>query len=347
MAPTLRMMPAPPANVASAILRRCEREAPENLAAWTDAAARSPHEDLVALLRTHDAATRAGEPEVFREHARWLADVLVSRGMPRAAVANVLDSVAAELSETHGATSIAWVRDARRDVEEGVPPRGGSLTPTLGRDATRMVGALASGDRSAAFRIIDEKRRDELPFAAIVDSVVRPAMQEMGRRWQHAEATISQEHAASAIVQAILARAGGASHENDTHHRAPRAIVAGVEGNLHALGIAAVADALQDDGWDVRYLGADVPNRDLVQEVERLRPDLLALSVSLAEQAPAARSLVERLRARLGDDTPRIVAGGRALEDHPSLARFIGAEPGGTDARSAVAHAQEAARRST
>ena len=39
-------------------------------------------------------------------------------------------------------------------------------------------------------------------------------------------------------------------------------------------------DVLAFDGWDVRFLGSNLPGRDIVQEVARIRPSILGISMS-------------------------------------------------------------------
>jgi methanogenic corrinoid protein MtbC1 len=82
--------------------------------------------------------------------------------------------------------------------------------------------------------------------------------------------------------------------------RAPRkgklVLLASVPGNLHDLGARMVSDQLDLDGFQVAFLGANTPARDLALAARDLHPDLIALSVQLGSQLRGAAALVALLR---------------------------------------------------
>jgi methanogenic corrinoid protein MtbC1 len=84
-----------------------------------------------------------------------------------------------------------------------------------------------------------------------------------------------------------------------------------VEGELHDVGARICADVLDLHGFDVRFLGANVPTDCLLSFVEHTRPHLVALSVTLPTHLPAARAALAALRART--EAP-LAVGGRALD---------------------------------
>ena len=53
-----------------------------------------------------------------------------------------------------------------------------------------------------------------------------------------------------------------------------RVLLACVAGNHHAVGLRMVADAFQLAGWDVQYLGANVPTAALVRQAAEWNPTL-------------------------------------------------------------------------
>jgi methanogenic corrinoid protein MtbC1 len=102
--------------------------------------------------------------------------------------------------------------------------------------------------------------------------------------------------------------------------RAGSVIVACVEGEAHALGARMVADFFIAAGWSTHFLGASVPTNDLVAFTHVIRPDVVALSCTLPRHLPALHETAARLRLARGDTaSPRILAGGQALEDAAAL----------------------------
>ncbi|PCC67702.1 Methanogenic corrinoid protein MtbC1 [Nannocystis exedens] len=193
------------------------------------------------------------------------------------------------------------------------------MTPALAQLRERYLRAQLAGDRREAVRLLLE---DGLGSGAQIDElqvhVIRAAQDEIGRLWQLNRVSIAQEHMATAISHLSLA----ALFERATP-KPPldeRVLLACVEGELHELPARMVADALELEGFDVRYLGANVPTRDLVAAVQDERPDLIGLSVTMSFNLPALRTAVARVREV--SDRPMFI-GGHATRWSPGLAREL------------------------
>jgi methanogenic corrinoid protein MtbC1 len=127
-----------------------------------------------------------------------------------------------------------------------------------------------------------------------------------------------------------------APHATPNHKKV---IVACVEGELHDFPARLVADALDLAGFEVRYLGADVPLHSLLPMLAQEKPDLLALSTTMAFNLPALREMVKQVRAAW-PGLP-IVIGGAACLDVRGLATELGVAGSGSNATELVALAQQ------
>jgi len=96
-----------------------------------------------------------------------------------------------------------------------------------------------------------------------------------------------------------------------------------------------VADLLEMDGWEVCYVGADVPLSDL-RSVFDPPPFLVAISASMFFHVPRVRDIVASLRTHPATAAVRIMVGGRAFVEQPELAARIGADDHATTAADAV-----------
>lgn len=186
-----------------------------------------------------------------------------------------------------------------------------------------LLDALLSGDRSRARAILQEELEQAGSYAAVVDDLVRPVMVEIGRGWADHELSVSDEHLATAMVQVLLADAFGNAEPRPGSDR--RVLLACVEGNQHSLGLRGLADAFELVGWETRFLGADVPTDDLVEDVAAWTPDLLCLSLSMEAHVDAAGTVVEQVRKTMGDRAPRILLGG-PLDASEGTADRVGAD---------------------
>ena len=140
------------------------------------------------------------------------------------------------------------------------------------------------------------------------EDVITPAMAEVGARWEQHDIGVAEEHIASAIVGTII---GAISPRLPWSKGGPHALVACVEGERHDLGARIFADLLALEGWNEVFMGADVPNDDLVRKAAEWDPVLIALSMTTQARVPTTRALVKTLREEL-DGEPHIVIGGHA-----------------------------------
>ena len=200
----------------------------------------------------------------------------------------------------------------------------------------RYLEAQLAGDRRRALHVVlQEGLACGVPVVRLQADVVQAAQREIGRLWQQNRINIAQEHMATAISHVVMSRLF------EEAPSAPRTgvkiIVACVEGEMHEFPARIVADFLDLGGYEVRYLGANVPTDHLLRLVAEEKPALLALSVTMSFNAPSLLAAVQRLRG----DFPNlpILAGGHALDWEPRLAKQYHVETCGPDAVSVVEHA--------
>jgi len=178
----------------------------------------------------------------------------------------------------------------------------------------RLTDALQRFNETEATAILDEAI-SALSVDALVDRVVLPALRKVGERWERGEATIGQEHFATAVVRgrlAGLARNWGAG-------AGPLAILACPPGELHDMGLFAFGLALRARGWRLAYLGADAPIDTVGEAARHLEPQAVVLAALAAEPFRSAARDIERL----AEGTRVLIAGAGADAES---ARAAGAE---------------------
>jgi len=152
-----------------------------------------------------------------------------------------------------------------------------------------------------------------MPLAALYQRVVTPAMHELGRLWEKGAITVADEHLATAITHRVLAALrppemfGQASEPCPER---PLALLAAVQGEQHALGLRMAADLLEDAGYQIAYLGADVPTDALLQAISSFCPNLLGVSATMPESGSRLEDVVEAVGSR--HPRLKLVIGGQA-----------------------------------
>ena len=147
-------------------------------------------------------------------------------------------------------------------------------------------------------------------FAA---DVVLPLAEAVGDMWALGKLPIAGEHLASEVV--LHALKGGLR----VNRRAGPMVVAGcLPGERHEWGVLATLAIVQEEGWQVHYLGADLPVEEVVEASWKLGPAVVGLSCSDPGIVRASLPALAALPAKL---PPRIVpvAGGAGMHPHARL----------------------------
>ena len=173
-----------------------------------------------------------------------------------------------------------------------------------------FMSAQLAGDRTRALRVINEASRSGMAPRELQLSVIAAAQREIGRLWELNQVSIAQEHLATAIAQLALAQLYG--HGELAPPVGWTVLLACVEGEMHDFGPRIAADVLEAEGYDVRFLGANVPTHSLVELACRMRPDAICLSATMVFHLPALRQAVAALREALPE--VHLLAGGWAVE---------------------------------
>ncbi len=236
----------------------------------------------------------------------------------------------------HDVLGITRMRDL---VADGVPPsRAAAMLKsesTVSAQA-RSAAALAQ-ELGKALQQYDAEQADQIysealslyPVDSVVLDVIRPTLIRIGDLWHGGHITVAAEHFASNFLQgrlrSIFRVAGGASH-------GARIVVACAPGEQHEMGGLMVAIMLRRAGFQVVYLGADMPLEDLVTLVHSGRFAAVLLSATTPDSVVRLRAGQQALRSL---PCP-LVFGGSLFEADEALAGDLGGAFLGNDVHQAV-----------
>ena len=189
------------------------------------------------------------------------------------------------------------------------PPAPGEAGHVL----VRAAGALdAAGVRAELDRAFSGAG-----FEEIVDGWLRSALEDLGNAWARGDLDVAGEHFAS---QAIRSRLLAALDQTPLRPGAPRVVVAQASGVQHDLGLLSFAVAAQRRGLDVRFVGGDVPEADVISAMGSARATCLVTSVPRREDIEPSARLVAAVGAAL--PSVLLVAGGRFQDDLSGVLRL-------------------------
>jgi methylmalonyl-CoA mutase cobalamin-binding subunit len=142
-----------------------------------------------------------------------------------------------------------------------------------------------------------------------------------GDRWHDGTLSPAHEHLATAAVRRLL---GWLTDQYAPAADAPALLVTTPAGQWHELGAALVAATAAATGWQVVYLGPNLPAAVIADAAAVRHVRAVALSVVFPENDPTIDGELKALRAALPAHV-RVVVGGRAVPAYQPSLDAIGA----------------------
>jgi MerR family transcriptional regulator, light-induced transcriptional regulator len=187
---------------------------------------------------------------------------------------------------------------------------------------------------------LDDDRADEIMEQAfamytmptVYVDMIAPTLVEIGEAWHRGEIFVSTEHFASTYLRGrLLALLQAYPHRPDM----PMIFVGCAPNERHEVGSLIFSVMLRQQGYNVVYLGQDVPIDDVTRAAMREHPAMICLSANSASTALALREVQPQL-AGSEPPIPIFGYGGRAFDQDPDLRRLVAGQYLGSDPRDAL-----------
>jgi methylmalonyl-CoA mutase cobalamin-binding subunit/DNA-binding transcriptional MerR regulator len=183
------------------------------------------------------------------------------------------------------------------------------------------------GDAMALARALDSASLDDrlrrsvatLGISTFIESVAAPLLRLVGDEWHAGHLTLAQEHLVSSLLHDIVAES---MRSFTSQNGAPRLLVTTPAGERHAIGAALVGAAAAVEGWNVLYLGPDLPATEIADAAVSASVRLVAVSIVYVEHRDAVIEEMRALRSRLPSTIAVIAGGSGASAIAPDLAKI-------------------------
>jgi trimethylamine corrinoid protein len=199
----------------------------------------------------------------------------------------------------------------------------------------KIYDGILELDRERTLELANAVVSENLGITDIIQKGMSPAMDEVGKRFQMGtlylpELQISAEIFAAVmqVFQPKLLKSGTAEK------RKGRVIIGTVKGDQHSIGKNLVATMLKVGGFDVDDLGIDVPIFTFLEQAEKVKADIIALSALLTTTMPVQREIIEALKEEGIRDKFKVMVGGAPVNQ--KWADEIGADGYAENAPEAV-----------
>lgn len=211
-----------------------------------------------------------------------------------------------------------------RDILEADPKTAGRGDPTWLRYRRAMLSGITRFDERAVDRVYDDAL-SLYSVAAVTRRLVLPLLDDLGKRWQHIDGAIAEEHFFSTYLRSKL---GARLQHRIRYADGPRLIAACLPGEHHEIGLLLFALGAHEAGFHTLLLGANTP----LSEVAHVHRQVGASAIVLV-------SAIDPPAQVLADELPRFVrtvkipayVGGATSERHTRAIVAAGALPLGGD----------------
>ncbi len=197
-----------------------------------------------------------------------------------------------------------------------VPGTGDSAEPFL---ALCLSAAQRLDVRDLEMQI--ERASVVLSRTTLLEKLLVPLMQRVGDLWHQGTLRPVHEHMTSAVVRSFIGGMNGAYAIPGT---APQLVVTTPSRQQHELGALVAAAMAASEGWQVIYLGPDLPPQEIAAAALQRGARAVALGLTYPPDDPLLVEDLKRLRRLLPPGTALIV-GGRASCAYAATLDEIGA----------------------
>jgi MerR family transcriptional regulator, light-induced transcriptional regulator len=244
---------------------------------------------------------------------------LTDRGHAIGRIAQLTSEALAELLEAERALELRDMEQAQRDA--GVAEDGAG-TPSLriGITLEDCERTLADLDGIALHRLL-MRGMVELGPERFVERLVAPLCHSIGERWAEGSLTVAHEHVASValrnalgfLLETMQGAAGG-----------PRLVATTPPEERHEFGAMMAAIVAAAAGWEVTYVGPDLPAADLGAAVRERGARAVLLSIAAHHERARLDAELRAARDIVGPEVA-IIVGGAAATRHAQTLAHIGA----------------------
>lgn len=194
----------------------------------------------------------------------------------------------------------------------------------------RLMKMFLKGDYKLIMAYAEKELENGMEVSDLYLEKFQPVMYQIGVSWSEDDISVAHEH----LATSTLARVMSSIYPNFILGQSDKgvALVSASLNEHHQLGARMVADMLESNGWDVKYLGANLPQSDLMKLIQVETPDFVCISKTMSFHMDDLIETVASIRQVYDKEVLPIMVGGLAINEMPEIKQIIGADAYPSDA---------------
>ena len=160
---------------------------------------------------------------------------------------------------------------------------------------SRNITLAVEGEIDQVSELVDSYINDGKSVKDVLLKMFMPSLVNIGDLWKKGLLNIAEEHLAVTVTLSQIERL--------TQSLVPNGEIIGTAaictpvGEKHFIGPKVVSELMRLSGWNVHFLGTEMPPEDLIQFLGEKEIDLLVLSITLEQNLPAVLEIVKAVKS--------------------------------------------------
>jgi MerR family transcriptional regulator, light-induced transcriptional regulator len=145
------------------------------------------------------------------------------------------------------------------------------------------------------------------------DKLFKPVMYRIGDLWKQGKLDVAIEHASTntaiSLIKAINERITTTRVRMKGISSQYKTVVCTPDGELHGLACNMIESLLLSKGFKVYNISTSIPTEYIIEYMRDLQPDIVFISITLAENIKSAERLVQQIHLKYNNILPVVIGG--------------------------------------
>ena len=172
---------------------------------------------------------------------------------------------------------------------------------------------MLKGNKDEARNLIMNIYNSGVEIEFIYFNILEKILKEVGRLWESGKIDVWNEHYVSENILDIMREIKSIQDNKKYKKLSLISLTAGAE--QHNIGIKMISDLLEVEGYDVTYLGSNIPTMSIINAIRNKNPRVVAISVTISSNIESAKNIIKAIREVFKEKAPIVVVGGMAFNN--------------------------------
>lgn len=191
-------------------------------------------------------------------------------------------------------------------------------------DYKTVLDYLLNGYKDKARNLIMDIYNSGVEIEYIYFNILEKILKEVGKLWEIGKIDVWNEHYVSENILDIMREVKSIQDNKKCNNLSLISLTAGAE--EHNIGIKMLSDLLEVEGYNVTYLGSNIPTASIINAIRSKKPKVIAISVTIPNNVESAKNIIKAIRDEFHEKAPKIIVGGLAFSKIDNVCNYIDAD---------------------